>query len=66
MTKMKPKECQNIVYKKVWQDEFQKSVVLSVVPRTICRDLAALQKKGVLVREGNTSAGRWVLLADIK
>ena len=24
MTKMKPKECQNIVYKKVWQDEFLK------------------------------------------
>lgn len=24
MTKMKPKECQNIEYKKVWQDEFLK------------------------------------------
>lgn len=44
----------------------QMSVVLSVVHRTIQRDLAALQKMGVLVREGNTSAGRWVLLADIK
>ena len=44
----------------------QMSVVLSVVPRTIWRDLAALQKMGVLVREGNTSAGRWVLLADVK
>ena len=28
----------------------QMSVVLSVVPRTIWRDLSALQKKGVLVR----------------
>jgi hypothetical protein len=25
-----------------------------------------LQKIGVLVQEGNTSAARWVLLADIK
>ena len=38
------------------------SVVLSVDPRTVQRDLATLQKKGVLIREGNTSAGRWVLL----
>ena len=37
------------------------SVVLSVVHRTIQRDLAAMQKMGVLIREGNTSAGRWVI-----
>ena len=41
------------------------SVVLSVAPRTIWRDLAVMQKMGVLLREGNTSAGRWVLLVDI-
>ena len=40
----------------------QMSVVLSVVPRTIQRDLADMQKKGILIREGNTSAGHWVLL----
>lgn len=40
----------------------QMSVVLSVVHRTIQRDLADLQKKGVLIREGNTSAGHWVIL----
>ena len=40
----------------------QMSVVLSVVKRTIERDLSAMQKKGILIREGNTSAGRWVLL----
>ena len=40
----------------------QMSVVLSVVPRTIWRDLSAMQKKGVLVREGNTSAGHWVVM----
>jgi len=38
------------------------SEVLSVVPRTIWRDLADLQKKGILIREGNTSAGHWVIL----
>ena len=42
----------------------QMSVVLSVVKRTIERDLADLQKKGVLSRSGNTSAGRWVLLKE--
>jgi len=41
------------------------SVVLSVAPRTIWRDLAAMQKRGVLLREGNTSAGRWVLLIEL-
>ena len=40
----------------------QMSVVLSVVPRTIWRDLAAMQKKGVLIREGNTSAGHWIVI----
>ena len=38
------------------------SVVLSVDSRTVQRDLATLQKIGVLIREGNTSAGRWVLV----
>ena len=40
------------------------SEVLSVVPQTICRDLADMQKKGAVIREGNTSAGNWVLLKD--
>lgn len=38
------------------------SLVMSLVERTIKRHLATMQKKGVLIREGNTSAGRWVLL----
>lgn len=38
------------------------SEVLSVVPRTIWRDIADLQKKGILIREGNTSAGHWVVI----
>jgi ATP-dependent DNA helicase RecG len=43
----------------------QMSVVLSVVTRTIWRDLADLQKKGVLIREGNTSAGHWIWVGPI-
>ena len=38
------------------------SLVLSVDLRTIRRDIAAMQKKGVLLREGNTSAGHWLLI----
>ena len=40
----------------------QMSVVLSVVKRTIERDLADLQKKGILIREGSTSAGHWEII----
>ena len=42
------------------------SLVLSLVLKTVKRDLAALQKMGYLVREGKTSAGRWVLLKNIE
>jgi len=38
------------------------SPVLSVAIRTVRRDLVLLQKMGVLIREGNTSAGRWVIV----
>ncbi len=38
------------------------SLALSLVERTIKRHLADMQKKGVLIREGNTSAGHWVIL----
>lgn len=39
----------------------QMSVVLSVVKRTIERDIAALEKKDLIRREGRTSGGRWVI-----
>ena len=42
----------------------QLAEVLAVAKRTLERELANLQKMGVLVREGNTSAGHWVLLID--
>lgn len=41
------------------------SLVLSLVERTIKRDLAAMQKKGVLIREGNTSAGHWIVVQGV-
>ena len=37
------------------------SVVLSVVKRTIERDISKLRDMGIITREGNTSAGRWVV-----
>jgi len=40
----------------------QMLVVLSVDSRTVQRDLAAMQKKGILIREGNTSAGHWIVI----
>ncbi|AVM57473.1 hypothetical protein C3V43_06645 [Bacteroides heparinolyticus] len=40
------------------------SLVLSLSERTVKRDLAAMQKVGVLIREGNTSAGHWVIIQE--
>ena len=37
------------------------SRVLSVVVRTIRRDLTEMQERGIIARIGNTSAGHWVL-----
>lgn len=58
------KDIAKLISKKPFISAQQLSVVLSVVQRTIQRDLSAMQKMGVLVREGNTSAGHWVLLMD--
>ena len=40
----------------------QMAVTLAVAKRTLERNIADLQKKGILHREGNTNAGKWVLL----
>ena len=40
----------------------QTSEILSVSQRTIERDLAALQKIGVLKREGKDNDGLWVMV----
>ena len=41
------------------------SEVLSVVQRTIERDLSELQTGGIIIREGSKKAGHWVLLKQI-
>ena len=41
----------------------QMSETLSVSQRTIERDLAALQKMGVLKREGKDNDGKWVIIS---
>lgn len=55
------KEILDLIIKDSFISAQQMSVILSVVKRTIERDLAAMQKKGILLREGNTSAGHWVI-----
>ena len=40
------------------------SEVLSVTQRTIERDLAAMQKKRVIIREGKVKSGRWVVIKE--
>ena len=52
----------NLIRENPFVSAQEMSVVLSVVHRTIQRDLATMQKKGVLIREGNTSAGHWVII----
>jgi ATP-dependent DNA helicase RecG len=56
------KKMRELINKDPFISAQQMSVVLSVVPRTIWRDLSTMQKKGVLIREGNTSAGHWIVL----
>ena len=41
----------------------QMSETLSVSQRTIERDLSALQKHGVLKREGKDNDGKWVIIS---
>ena len=54
------RKIRELILKDTFVSAQRMSVVLSVVLRTIKRDLADLQKKGVLIREGNTSAGHWI------
>ena len=56
------KEIREMILKDSFISAKQMSVVLSVDSRTVQRDLAAMQKMGILIREGNTSAGHWVII----
>ena len=60
LTERQEKICK-IIENNPFASSKQMSQVLSVDPRTVQRDLAVMQKKGVLIREGNTSAGRWIV-----
>ncbi|MBQ8959304.1 MAG: putative DNA binding domain-containing protein [Bacteroidales bacterium] len=40
----------------------QMSVIMSVIKRTIERELAILKKEGVIAREGSARFGRWIIL----
>ena len=42
------------------------SETLSVTKRTVERDLAILQKMGIIRHEGKVNAGMWVVLEKIK
>ena len=44
----------------------QMSERLNVVPRTIQRYLAEMQKKGILIREGDKNGGRWIVISGGK
>lgn len=61
-------ERQKNIYKLIKEDPqvsaAEMSVVLSVVKRTIERDISKLRKMGIITREGNTSAGKWVILKE--
>ena len=56
------KKLLNLIKKNPFISAQEMSVVFSVVHRTIQRDLSDMQKKGILIREGNTSAGHWVVI----
>ena len=57
-------ERQQKICELIKKDSFISAQQMSVVKRTIERDLADMQKKGVLIREGNTSAGQWIVLLE--
>lgn len=61
LTERQQKICE-LIRKNPQVSASEMSLVLSVVVKTVKRDLSAMQKKGVLLREGNTSAGHWVIL----
>ena len=52
----------NLIKENAHASANEMSEVLSVTQRTIERDLAALQKKRVIIREGNVKSGRWVVI----
>ena len=62
MLPVKLTERQQDMLELIRKNPFISAQQMSVVKRTIERDLADLQKKGILIREGNTSAGHWEII----
>ena len=58
------KDILNLIKKDARVSANEMSEVLSVTQRTIERDLALLQKKRVIIREGNVKSGRWVVIKE--
>ena len=62
LSPVKLTERQHDMLELISKNPFISAQQMSVVKRTIERDLADLQKKGILIREGNTSAGHWEII----
>ena len=58
------KDILNLIKKDARVSANEMSEVLSVTQRTIERDLALLQKKRVIIREGNVKSERWVVIKE--
>ena len=41
----------------------QMSVIMSVIKRTVERELATLKKQGIIAREGSARTGRWIIIS---
>lgn len=44
----------------------QMSVMMSVIKRTIEREIAVLRKQGIIVREGSARTGHWIIIGNNK
>lgn len=55
------KKILNLIKDNPYISATQMSVMLSVIKRTIERELAVMKKNGIIYREGNARTGRWVI-----
>lgn len=57
-------ERQRNIYNLIKENPRMSAAELSVVKRTIERDISQLRKMGIITRKGNTSAGQWIIKED--
>lgn len=60
------KKILNLIKDNPYISATQMSVMLSVIKRTIERELAVMKKNGIIYREGNARTGRWVIYSPYK